>query len=406
VAERVARTDSRRDRVEDRINVRIIYYYFPFATSDYNRNGLQYHGGLQFIDELRRAGHAVDMINPFDRGTGLSRNEYDQSVVETVARKHKREPISLFFASVRDHEMSGTAVARIGELGVRTANVTWDDALMSHRVKNIAPAFDRYWVADPQALDVMKRLGARVFDQPAAANPHLFRPENAPEDVDVSFCGQRYGSRIYYIEELFKRNRPVEVYGVGWKSADEGRNPGELQRSLSFLPALKHIGASLTHEHGRTWARAALLRRLKPMRTFPELQAAIDAHTHPPLPFPEMVQLYSRSKLTLSFNEVAHTYLFKKPLEVARGRDFEAVASGACHMMKRMPAWMKHFEEDKEVLLYSSPEELADKIRFYLDPRRDSVRAEIRRQARARVLQEHTWTHRFHRLFRELDLEA
>jgi hypothetical protein len=179
---------------------------------------------------------------------------------------------------------------------------------------------------------------------------------------------------------------------------------GGQQRRLKLLPAVKHVAASLTHAHGRTWARGGLKRRLKPHKTPASLQPEIDKRSHPPLPFPEMVRLFSESKLTLGFNELAHTYLLSKPLVVARTRDFEALSSGACHLMYRIPETQVHFEEDKEVLFYSSAEELADKVRFYLDPQRDSIRTEMRARARARVVNEHTWTHRFAVLFRELEL--
>ena len=378
--------------------MRIVLYYYP--TGSFNQEWIHY----QYEDELRQAGHTVDTFNPFERGEGLSRGEYDEYVVDKITAEHKRDPISLFFASVRDFEMSPGAVKRIADLGIRTANVTWDDALNSHRVKKIASAFDRYWVADPLALDVMRRHGARILDQPTASNPNYFRPEKVDESVDVSFCGQRYGSRIVYIEDLITRGMPVEVYGVGWKSADQGGNPGGQQRSLNLLPALKHVAASLTHSHGRAWARAGLKRRLRPHKTPPSLQPEIDKRSHPPLPFPEMVSLFSQSKITLGFNELAHTYLLSSPLVVARTRDFEALSSGACHLMYRIPETQAHFEEDKEVLFYSSAEELADKVRFYLDPQRDAARAAMRAAARARVVNEHTWTHRFAALFRELEL--
>ena len=378
--------------------MRIVFYYFP--TGAFNQQWIHYH----YEDELRRAGHQLTTVNPFDRGRGLPRGAYDEFVVDRVAAEHRRQPISLFFASVRDHEMSPAAVARISEIGVRTANVTWDDTLMSHRVKRIAAAFDVYWVADPQAVGVMRGHGARVLDMPTAANPGFFRTEPIAESVEVSFCGQRYGSRIPYIDGLFERRLPVEVYGVGWKSAEQGGNPGGQQRRLGVLPAVEHLAASLTHAHGRTWARASLLHRLRPYRTAPKVQALVDRHAHPPLPFEEMVRLYSSSKLTLGFNELGHTHLLRRPLAVARTRDYEALASGACHLMYRVPATQEHFEEDREVLFYSSLEELADKVRFYLDPRRDSLRAEIRLRARDRVLREHTWTHRFDRILRELGL--
>ena len=371
-----------------------------FSTGASSREWIYWHWG----DELRRAGHQLISINPYDLGTGLSRGEYDEFTVDTVAREHRRKPVSLFFALVRDREMSAAAVKRIGEMGVRTATLGDDDALAPHDTRTIAPAFDVYWVVDPEGLDAIGRTGARILLQPVAANPHFFRPQDVPKDLDITFCGQCIESRIYYVREMFRRGVPVEVYGVGWQSPKEGDIPDGQRRRFRLVPALRRVAASLTHRHGRTWVRAALLRRLRPHRPDPKIQEEIDRHAHPPLSFPEMARLYCRGKITLGFNERGHTHLLKRPLVASRPRDFEAAASGACHLMYRVPATQEHFEEDSEMLFYSSPEELADKARFYLDPRRESLRAEIGRRARERVLREHTWTHRFGRLFEELDL--
>ena len=73
-------------------------------------------------------------------------------------------------------------------------------------------------------------------------------------------------------------------------------------------------------------------------------------------------------------------------------------------MMYCMPATQTHFEEDREVLYHFSVEELADKARYCLDPRRQPARAEVRLRAGERVLSEHTWTHRFSRIFKRLSL--
>jgi spore maturation protein CgeB len=285
-------------------------------------------------------------------------------------------------------------------------NVTWDDTFMAHRVREIASAFDLYWVADPLALDTMRGYGANVCFLPSAANPNVFKPDDVEEDVDLSFCGQRYGSRVYYVEELFKRDIDVDLYGVGWRNDEQGGDPIGQRRGLKLGEGLLHIAGSLMHPNGRIWAKAALKRRLQRRHIDPALQERISARTNPPLPFPEMIRLFSRSKMTLGFNELGHTYLLNRPLSVIRTRDFEAIASGACHFILRMPEWEPYFEEDRDVLCYASAEELADKVRFYLDPARDSVRAQIRRNARTRAVQDHTWTQRFESVFKELGING
>jgi len=379
--------------------LRILFYYYE--TGAYNQSWIYPH----WDKELTGAGHTFTVINAYDRGWGLGRGEYDDYVVDAVAREHQREPVSMLLCSVRSHEMSAAAVRRIRELGVPTVNVTWDDTFMAHRVREIAPAFDLYWIADPLALETMRGYGANVMFLPSAANPGVFRPEDVREDIDLSFCGQRYGSRIFYIEELFKRGIDAELYGVGWKSFEQGGNPGGQQRGLGRMAGLRHIAGSLTHPHGRTWARAAMKRRLHRRSVDPALGERIDESSHPPLPFPEMIRLYSRSKLTLGFNELGHTYLLKNPLAVIRTRDFEALASGACHFIRRMPDWEPYFEENRDVLCYDSADELAEKVHYYLDPKRDSVRARIRSNARARAVRDHTWTKRFESIFQTLGIQ-
>ena len=380
--------------------MRIAFYHYD--TGAYDRSWIYPH----WEDELTRSGHTFTVINANDRGLGLSRDEYDDYVVQTVTDEHRKEPITIFLSSVFSDQISVQAVQRIRDLGIPTVNVTWDDPLIVHRIKKIAAAFDLYWVADPWAMDLLKKMGANAYFLPSAANPHVFHPHDVEEDTELSFCGQRYGPRIYYIDELFSRGIDVELFGVGWRAAEDGGNPGGQQRRAKLAPALKHIAGSLTHKYGRRWARAAILHRLKRKKADPELRMRISDHSNPPLPFSEMIRLFSRSKLTLSFNENGQTHLLRNPVSVIKTRDFEAVASGACHLMKRMPEWQPYLEEDKEVLCYESPDELADKVRFYLDPARDSARAKIRQNARERAVREHTWTLRFEELGRALNIQV
>jgi len=379
--------------------MRIVYY--SYFTGAFNQAWVYPH----WQEELTQSGHDFSVINALDHGVGLSRDEYDDYVVRTVTAEHKKKPISLFLSSVFSNQLSRGAVKDISNLGIPTVNVTWDDPFLAHRIKEIASAFDLYWVADPWALDTLRSYGANAYFLPSAANPHVFRPHDVDEDVDVSFCGQRYGTRNFYINDLFRRGIDVELFGVGWLSAEDGGNPNQQQRRLKLGPTLSHIAGSLTHKYGRKWARAAVLRRLKREKIDPELSKRISEHSNPPLPFDEMVRLFSRSKLTLSFNENGHTYLLRNPVSVIKTRDFEAVSSGACHFMRRMPEWQPYLEEDKEVLCYESREELADKIRFYLDPAQDAARARIRKNARERTLREHNWTMRFAELAGELGIK-
>ena len=60
------------------------------------------------------------------------------------------------------------------------------------------------------------------------------------------------------------------------------------------------------------------------------------------------------------------------------------------------------FEEGKELMTFSSPEELIDKAGFLLKNR--TVRMEMSNAVRRRALSEHTWEHRFKKVFNEMGL--
>ena len=49
-----------------------------------------------------------------------------------------------------------------------------------------------------------------------AANPNYYYPINTPQTLDVTFVGQCYGRRPYYILHLLENGINVNTYGPGW----------------------------------------------------------------------------------------------------------------------------------------------------------------------------------------------
>lgn len=58
-----------------------------------------------------------------------------------------------------------------------------------------------------------------------------------------------------------------------------------------------------------------------------------------------------------------------------------------------------YFEEDKEIVLYHSKEEMIDKAKFYLDKKNERLVSSMKNAARLRAEKEHTWTRRFNVVF-------
>ncbi len=73
-------------------------------------------------------------------------------------------------------------------------------------------------------------------------------------------------------------------------------------------------------------------------------------------------------------------------------RVFDAPACGAFLLIEARPQLEIHFEPGREVAAYQDKEEALDLARYYLD--HEAARLEVIRQARRRVLDQHTYRHR------------
>jgi spore maturation protein CgeB len=83
-------------------------------------------------------------------------------------------------------------------------------------------------------------------------------------------------------------------------------------------------------------------------------------------------------------------------------RTFAICASGAFQLVDWRPGLERFFVPDKEVVMYRSPDELREKVLYYLANK--SARRRIARAGCQRVEREHTYGHRMRRILRDTDL--
>jgi spore maturation protein CgeB len=121
-------------------------------------------------------------------------------------------------------------------------------------------------------------------------------------------------------------------------------------------------------------------------------------HCGPPLTDEELIKMYSRSRISLGFSSVADSSGIKQ----VRLRDFEAPMSGAFYMVEEFDELAEFFEPGKEIVFFTTPEDLLEKARYYL--RHEAQRRRIRAAGLRRARAEHTWQDRFRMVFREMGL--
>ena len=91
-------------------------------------------------------------------------------------------------------------------------------------------------------------------------------------------------------------------------------------------------------------------------------------------------------------------------LTTLKARDFECPGIGACYLTTYNYELCEHWDLGKEILCYRSLEELVEIIAFY--EKKPEVCLIIARAAFERAKKEHTWAHRFKKVFRTLDFDV
>ena len=197
----------------------------------------------------------------------------------------------------------------------------YDRPRWQHFLENI-PLFDLNFVKRPTDLiEYRKRNAAKVELFVHGYYGEFFQPrENgAGNKHDVVFVGTPIDDRVKTISELMRRHDiPVEVYGNSWN------------------------------------------RKLIYYRNHPNFHPQIVGH--------EYASLLSRSKISLGFVSSSN-------LDEYTMRSFEIPACRGFFLAQRTPTHLQLYEEGKEAEYFSSTEECADKIRYYLN--NDTARQKI-----------------------------
>ena len=112
----------------------------------------------------------------------------------------------------------------------------------------------------------------------------------------------------------------------------------------------------------------------------------------------QAVDLSNKARIILGIGTVGYC----KDLFTLKLRDFDAPMSGALYLTHRNPDLDRFYQEGKNIEYYSTSEECARKIHYYLN-HADEL-SEIARSGYIQVVNNHTWFDRLHTTFSELDL--
>ncbi|MCU0872038.1 MAG: glycosyltransferase [Pirellulaceae bacterium] len=336
------------------------------------------HELVRFAFDFRLFNEYQDPDNPQHAAfIAEHRPRLSEELVRQVGQAHRREPLDLFFSYFYSSYVLPEAIREIRDLGIVTMNWYCNASYQFHLIEEIAPAFDYCLVPEKFRLEDYRRVGARPIYCQEAANPQIYKPADVPQPYDVTFVGQRYGTRPLLIGRLISAGVDARVWGPKWR-----------EQSRTGLRAAAY--------------RVRMWRRGRPWRD--TLEVPRD-RCGPPLDDEELIRMYSRSRISLGFTAVAELPRDGSPaVKQVRLRDFEATMSGAFYLVEAFDELAEFFEPDREIVFFHDADDLVDKARYYL--RHEEEREQIRQAGLRRARAEHTWQARFRKILREVGLAA
>lgn len=384
-----------------------------------------FYGGLwsgNFYPALRRLNHEViesqiDLL-PASRFMQLAsprsserarrvRTSISERVVDEVRRAHHRKPIDLFLSYFYNSHCGHDAIREIKSLGIPTVNFYCNSMYQFDLVAEISPAFDFSWHAEKGARHFYESVGANPIWVQMGADPDLYHPVTGGiPKPRACFVGQRYCDRDRWLAALIENEIPVDIYGGGWLDEQFG-SPASRGLNESDDPAPGSISAysRVLRENiaKEGWLGGGLRSMRQGAYALQGRQLRSKLRPYAKGKAQNLAEVFSSYEVVLNFCNVwADGRPGSKLIPHVRLRDFEGPMCRSCYLTGYSEEIEEFYEVGREIDTYNSPEELVDKIRFYLA--NPSAAERLRDAGYERAHRDHTWVQRFRELFGKIGL--
>ncbi|WP_282941187.1 glycosyltransferase [Paenibacillus sp. RC67] len=270
-----------------------------------------------------------------------------QSVLVETALAFKPDLILVMNGIYR---VSDEQVVKLRQSGFRTAIWIMDDPYFTDITAHMAPFYDYIFTHELNAVPFYQSLGCRyVYYLPSGVDPAIIAPRFVEKQYrsDVCFIGSGFSNRISFFNKVIPALKGVHLFmaGYGWnqlKSYDAIKEHVNLEGVLYDDNIRYYIGAKIV----------------------------INLHRSPE------ERLNSRGIQALSINP----------------RTFEIGACGTLQLTDVRQDLSRYYSPDHELVTFASPEELVDRIRYYLG--NEEERSHIALEGLYKTMSQHTFSQR------------
>ena len=338
-----------------------------------------------------------------------------EQILAEVHAAHARQPLHLFLSYFYNAHFDPAGFDELERMGIPSVNFYCNSIYQFELVADIAAKVNYSWHAEKHARCLYKAVGANPVWVQMGADPQTYHPIVGTRRLaKACFVGQRYADRDRWIASLIRAGIPVEIYGHGWSAgaySDEDITCKEAESTSTSLERRKPVSGSWQSylavvrknmaAEGLPSGLLRSMRQLRYRRQSRTLSTLISPNARGPAA--EIPAVLAQHEVCLNFSNV---WSDGRPgsslIPHVRLRDFEAPMCRTCYLTGHTVEITEFYDAGSEIDTYRSPEELVDKVRFYLQ--HSEAAEKLREAGYRRALRDHTWRRRFEELFQKIGL--
>lgn len=365
---------------------------------------------INLLDTLRE--HYCDDVQVFHYPGGMGRlgsrawrtkrDELNEDLLGCARRLQSAGRLDFMFFIVYDDFLMASTAEQLRALRVPMVNYHVDMAFQWYRVIRTASYFDVLAVAQLTNVEHLRPYNSNIEWMPMAANPSFYSARAskvAGYQHDVSFVGSFNPYRRALLAACVQAGIKPVVFGRGWTS-EAPIDYGFEWDWYKIVHDLRHYALPRWRAEGIQSLSGPIRRKIARRRSFQDL---VGPDFQLPCRDEALPEIFRSSRVNLGFSDTGwHStddVVGSRNLQ-CRLRDFEVPMSGGFYLVQKAPDHGEYYKLGSEIETWSSADELCDKVQYYLQHQREAER--IREAGKKRVLESHTWQHRFDRLFQRL----
>lgn len=253
--------------------------------------------------------------------------------------------------------LSGDAADAIRAAGIRTAIWLPDDPYHSDQTMDLAPHFDHVFTLEKSCVEPYQAAGCRsVHYLPFGIHPDAVKLDYVPTNYrkDICFIGTAFWNRVAFIDEMaeYLQDKDVMINGYWWDRLNSYSKLSSKIQGYWLSPQ-----DTLKYYHG---AKIVI-----------NLHRATDDRSH-----------NSNSRQIPAFSP--------------NPRLFDITAAGTLQLTDVRDDLTNFYKPGEELDTFSNPQELIQKIEYYLT--HEEERQQIALRGLARTFKDHTYRRRLHEL--------